>query len=436
MKDFQRRDAVLLDEVFSAAGSRRGFLQAAAVPVASMLLGGCGNGAEDSAAAASPPTPASAAASAPLPSAGPSPATPPPATGPLPAWVADLALWHWHEIPNTALSSVDPATRSLGITGPRSKIDAWCGAALKRHGSVYLLGAAGGHGDYAGNEVNALALNVATPAWVELRGPSANADIIDSTQFYLDSRPSATHTYYATQYIEPLGRLMVMASPGVHGGFPPAPAAFPYVGNRRSFSFNLATGDWDGPDHVAQYPGTGDFTSALCVKHPLTHDVYYSRNYGSGWYRWTQATNTWVKLSDVTRGPWYAGAAIDPVRERLLVVGGYSAQNPQVHALDGSRLSVGFGGLGAAALSLTGYPGVVYDEAIDRYLVVFNRGSSIRLLRVHPQTWLVDDPEPTGTPPAARPNGIHNAAQYVPELKGLVIANSHAGNVWFMRTSA
>ncbi len=361
----------------------------------------------------------------------------PAATGPLPDWVANLALWQWHEIPNTALASVNPATRALGITGPRSKIDAWCGACLKRSGSIYMLGAAGGHADYAGNEVDALALNVTTPRWTQLRGPTPNADIINATQFYLDHRPSSTHTYYATQFIENLNRMMVFSSPGIGGNvFPPAPADFPYKGDKRSFSFNLATNDWDPPDYVAQFPGKGDFTAALCVKHPLTSDVYYSKNYGSGWYQWASATNTWTQLSGVTRGPWYAGAAIDPRRDLMLIVGGYSPIAPEVRTLDGAPVRAAFTGLGASALALTDYPAAIYDEAIDRYLVAFNSGPSIKILRVHPETWLVDDPAVGGIAPAARTNGLQNSMQYVPELRGFVLANKYDGNVLFVRTAA
>lgn len=301
---------------------------------------------------------------------------------------------------------------------------------------MYMLGAAGGHGDYAGNEVDALALNVAKPRWTQLRGPTPNADIVNGTQFYLDRRPSAAHTYYATQFIEALDRMLVFASSGVSGPFPPAPSDFPYLGNKRSFSFNVATGDWDPPDHVAQFPGAGDFTAALCVKHPGTDDVYYSRNYGSGWYRWASATNTWSKLSDVTRAPWYAGAAIDPLRNRMLIVGGYSASPPEVRNLDGARVAVAFDGMGATSLTLSGYPSVIYDEAMDRYIVAFNSGNAIKILRVHPETWWVDEPAMPGKAPAARTNGLQNSLQYVPELRGFAVANRYDGNVYFVRTMA
>lgn len=432
---------------------RRDFLRVAAAPLGSLLLGACGGGGTSGPQAPSslatpaavpnvapPPPIAAPAPAAPPPPAPattpPSPVNPPTPIGPVPAWVASLPLWQWYEIPNTALSSVDPAVRPLGSTGPSSKIVAWCGAALKRSGSVYMLGAAGGHADYAGNEVNALALNVAAPQWAELRAATANADIINAAQFYLDNRPAATHTYYASQFIESLNRMMVFASPGLNGTFAAAPNGYPYVGDKRSFSFNVSAGDWDAPDYVAPFPGSGDYFAGLCVKHPWTDDVYYSRNYGSGWYRWTRVSNSWTRLSSTTRAPWYAGAAIDPLRNRMLLVGGYSPIAPEVRNLDGSSVAATFTGLGPSALAVTGYPGVIYDEALDRYLVVYNANGGINVLRVHPETWLVDDPSVTGTAPTARPNGIHNSVQYVPELKGFVIANSYGGNVWFVRTTA
>jgi hypothetical protein len=120
----------------------------------------------------------------------------------------------------------------------------------------------------------------------------------------------------------------------------------------------------------------------------------------------------------------------------MLVVGGYSPAAPEVRAFDGTLIPATFGGLGAAALTLSAYPGVQYDEATDRYMVACNSGATIKLLRVHPETWFVDEPAISGNAPAARTNGLQNAMQYVPELKGFVLANRHNGNVYFIRTSA
>lgn len=361
----------------------------------------------------------------------------------LPAWVSSQSLWQWFQIPNTALSSVVPNPVPLG--SPNAKIVAWNGATLRRNGSVYMLGAAGGHSDYAGNEVDVLALNVATPQWVQRKGPTPNAYIIGApAQFYLQEpdgkyRPSDTHTYYATQFIDSLDRMIVFASPGISGIGGTMPSGFPYQGANRSFSFNYATGDWDSPDYISPYTAGGDFTAALTVKHPITGDVYMSRNGATGgWWKWTASTNSWSSSNG--SGGWaeinYSGAAIDPVRNRMLIVGDYAGTyRPRVRNLDGSEVAVTFGGLGLDALKLSGYPGMVFDEANDAYLIFFNSGSTISVRRVNASTWSVDNPALTGTAPAARQNGIQNSVQYVPELGGVVIANSYTGNVFFMRTS-
>jgi hypothetical protein len=355
----------------------------------------------------------------------------------LPAWVSALPLWQWYAIPGTALSSVQPSPIPIGNTGPASKIDAWCGATLKRAGSVYMLGAAGGHADYAGNEVNALQLNAATPRWVQLRAPSAPADVIgNEVQYYLDRRPAATHTYNATQFIDSQNRMVVMPSPGLGGLGATPPSGWPYTGAKRIYSFSVGAGDWEHPDTLALFPGDGDFTGCLCVKHPVTEDIYYSRNYGDGWWRYRPSNNTWTKLSGATRAPWYAGAAIDPTRNRMLIVGGYNADAPEVRDLNGNSISVSFAGQGASALARNEHPGVVWDEVNGNFLVFFNNGSTLGVRRVNAATWSVDTPAMTGTLPVRRTNGVHNAVQYVPELGGVVIANTYGGNVQFMRTSS
>ena len=300
-----------------------------------------------------------------------------------------------------------------------------------------MLGAAGGHADYAGNEVNALNLLADQPAWAQLRAPSANTDVINKGAFYLDKRPAATHTYYASQFIDRLDRMVVFCGLGLSGPFPDLPIGYPYTGSSRSYSFNVGKGDWDAPDYIAQFPAdVADLYACLCVRHPLTGDVYYSRNAGNAWYRWTSSANRWDRLSGFSRGSWYAGAAIDTKRNRMLVVGGYTAVAPMVLNLDGSIQQVSFGGLGASALTLSGgYPGVVYDESNDLYIVVFNADGNIKILTVRASDLYVDSPTLRGPTPAARTNGIQNSVQYVPQLKGIVIANNYYGDVYFMKTA-
>lgn len=426
---------------------RRRFLRAITLPIGASLLTGCGGGeAADVATTSLPQSPTSKGSGHPnLESAdsGPSSALPPVPSGPLPTWVASLPLWQWYEIPGTALSSVDPVPRPAGATGPRSKIDAWCGATLKREGSVYLIGAAGGHGDYVGNEVDALMLNTERPVWMELRGPSEANDVINEAAYYLDRRPGATHTYYTTQFIEGLNRLVIFGRQGISGyRFKAAPSDWPYRGTAWTKSFDPSRGDWDEPDFLGQIPGDasreGSTVANLVVKNPSTQDIYYSRNGTSGWYRWSAGRQTWSRLSNASRSPWYCGAAIDPRRERMLIVGGWGKSAPEVRDLNGSILPVGFGGLGEAALtdSTAGYPGAFYDEVLDKFVVVRNVGERIAVHLVDAATLAVSEPGMSGAAPAKRMNGIQNAAQYVPELRGFVLANKHSGNVYFVRTAA
>jgi len=371
-----------------------------------------------------------------VPAAPPAQSAPLPTAG-IPSWVARLPLWRWYEIPNTSLASIEPTPRPPGITGPSSKIRAWCGAALKRQGSVYLIGAAGGHADYAGNEVDALYLNSENPRWVQLRAPTASPDIIDRSPLYLDNRPSATHTYWYSQFIDARNRLMVFAVPGMNSpALPAPPPAWPYA-NLSSLvhSFSMHANDWDRPDSIARFPGSGDYLGALCLKHPTTEDVYVCRN-GGELYKWLQVSNSWSLVGRTQRSEYYCGAAIDPNRSHMLLVGSYRGETaPQVLDLSGASVPVRFGGLGVDSLTKSGYPGVVYDEANDRFLSFINEGSSIKVYRIHPETWFVEEVKMSGASPSARDNGILNAVQYVPELKGVVIANSYSGNVFFARVA-
>jgi hypothetical protein len=357
----------------------------------------------------------------------------------VPAWVSALPLWQWYEIPNTSISSVDPVPRPKGQSGPSSKIIAWNGAALKRKGSVYIIGAAGGHADYGGNEVDALALNVDSPKWVQLRGPSPNEKMIDASPFYLDLKGAACHTYWTSQFIESRGRLVIFRGSGVSGGpFPHPPANWPYLEHNWHKAFNLATNDWDAPDYIARIPASGaGGAAAMCCQNPLNGDVYFSigGTVNPGWYVWTNSANSWERRSGTNLS--FAGSAVDPSRGRILTVGGYRNVPPSIRDFDGRKQDVTFGGLGAGAITdpINTYPGVVYDEANDCFLVLRNSGRVISTYRVDARTLEVTALAIAGTPPAARTNGVHNSVQYAPELRGIVIANRHDGNVYFLRTA-
>lgn len=363
--------------------------------------------------------------------------------GGLPAWVTAHAVWEWFEIPNTALSSVDPSPRPLGNTGPSSKISTWNGAALKESGSVYMLGAAGGHQDYVGNEVDELALNVATPRWVQVRAPSANADIYNLSAYYADLRPAASHTYTSTHYHAALNRMFILSFGGLNGAYPAPPSSFAYATRHFVISYDRTAGEWDrpdAPDAFDPYPAGGDNIAALCVSNPLTGKLYYSRSLNGFWEFDPRKPrgSQWTRLHQNALNGNYVSGALDPVRLRLFAVGSYErTRPPQVFDVTtGQNITstTPLGGLGAGALSPEPYQGVCFDRVNDAFLV-FHNTDPISFHVVSGAQLSVSTQATTGTPPAARPNGIHNAVQYVPELRGVVLANRHSGNVYFMRTA-
>lgn len=358
---------------------------------------------------------------------------------PPPAWRVGMAAWEWKELTGTALSSVEPAHNSTiwGITGPSSKITAWCGATLKRAGSVYMLGAAGGHGDYFGNEVNAIALSADSPAWTELRGYSAPATVYNAVEVYADDRRSSTHTYYGTQFLQAANRMLIMPAPGpgAEGALPAAPGGYAYPDGWNGLcAFSPATNDWLDPEHYDVWPGGGDFTAALAAANPLTDEVYYARTSDSG-RLWKFSGGTWSVLTSNLWHQNYAGAAVDPTRNRMLIVGDYAgSMAPRIVDLsNGNVTTPTFGGLGGGALQMGGYPGVVYEEGLDEFLVIQNT-NPITIYRVNAGTLSVSAASMTGTVPASRQNGVLSAIQYAPELGGLVFCNSYSGNLRFLAT--
>jgi len=176
------------------------------------------------------------------------------------------------------------------------------------------------------------------------------------------------------------------------------------------------------------------------VKHQTTNDIYYSQN-GGAFYHWSSSTNTWTEVNSNVNFGGYAGAAMDPTRNRILAVGSFGGNvAPQVLDLTGTPVpGATVSGAATATLSTaSGYPGIVYDEVNDNFLVFLNDSvsGSIALYRVDASTFAIDQPATGGPSPQARQNGIMNSVQYVPELRGIVLANNYSGNVFFMRTSA
>lgn len=369
------------------------------------------------------------------------------APNPAPAWLitANPAIGEYVLIPNSNPSSVTPSVAGTvrnGNTGISSLINAYCGAGYNRATGDYTIGPHGGHLDYAGNQFNGINIFVDAPTWTEWAPPSADQYLLDATEFYLDGRPAATHSYSRTQWVSQLGKCILMPMAGIGGGFPGAPAppaGWAYMRGSFPASLDLATKTYDPPTTWPEFPGTSnDATACVVAQDFSTGMIYYGRNGGDGFYKLDPFTKTWTKLSLATRVPWYSGTGLDFTRGRMLIVGSFDPLPPVVLDIAGQAVSATFTGPNVADIAINGYPGVVYDEANDCYLVFYDKGSIIDNYRVNAATWYVDKPIRTGAIPAARPAGINNSIHYVPNIGGMsgcVGANSYTGNMFFLRTA-
>lgn len=359
----------------------------------------------------------------------------------LPAWFTALPLWSWEEIPGSSLSNLSYGAipKPTGVSSdPSPRIETWCGATLVRELGQYWIYAAGGHADWCGNEATSLSYRTESPGWTMRRPPAANAYLYDNTAVNADLSRSSTHTYYATVNFPLQGKLALMPSPGSdHPSVPLPPGDWPY-GNNELMTYDMDTDSWDAPTARALYTGGGDFTGCLVASHPITGDVFYARassTGGKGW-KYKPTPDTWTELTYSIYSDNYAGAAVDIVREEVLIVGSYSGTGA-ARVFDwetGEQLAVTFTGLGGDALKKGNYPGVGYDEALDKYMVFYNEDNIVKTRMVDPTTWAVSEPT-IDNEIDARPNGLQNAAQYDPVLKAWILANRWNQNVKILRTA-
>lgn len=343
----------------------------------------------------------------------------------LPAWRQGMAVGQWREISGTALSSVAPSPTPAGNIGPRAKVDAWCSFALDGRSSKLYSAAGGGHGDYAGNEVDVLDLSTDAPAWSQLRAPSASGDVVQNVAYYSDGRPSARHTYYGVVVCEQNDELLILGG-NVYGATG--------VLTDDVAAFDLSTGDWKADATRPNMPsGTTTLQGHPTVVDPATGDVYVLCNEMVN--KWTRASNTWSTVVAQYGGPYgfEAMSAFDSTRNRVLIVGGL-ADVVRLYTLSGNVMSTptltGSGG----SISTQDGAAMQYVSAIDSYLVRLG-GSGGTVYRIDASTFDVSSFSTSGggSVPAVTDSGPYNKFLYVPEFGGCVYAPSYSGNVWFLR---
>lgn len=228
----------------------------------------------------------------------------------VPAWVLALAVGEWTELANTNLSGVQYSPTPYG-NDPRMKVDAWNSFVVDPVTSRFYNVASGGHNDYAGNEVEYLDLNKATPNWVRVLDPTPNAQIPNpgnNSSYYNDGRPGARHSYYGVSYSPNDRRIHLL------GG-----AIWDQEGDATSTiaSYNLNSNTYNGSGTHPNW--SMSMLGPACCNNPLTGIVYVLHNFEIG--SWNPNTNTWTTdLSPSGVSPetgQYACSAFDTTRGGL-----------------------------------------------------------------------------------------------------------------------
>lgn len=338
-----------------------------------------------------------------------------PASSSLAAWNTG-AVNEWKQISGTNLSSVEPSPVPAGSTGPSSKVVAWTGYSVDTtNGRVYLA-ACGGHGDYSGNEVDMLNLNANSPAWSELRGPTAS---VSNGNYYADGRPSAVHNYYMVDFDE-VDKLVML-----FGGSRYSDGAIKTVVD----AYDVAAGDYDASGTYPNIPAalSGQEVKACC-KDPATGDVYMAGNYSL--VRWNRSAKTWTTLANGTLTGWaqYTASAVDTTRNRIFFVG------------NGVCWTWDIAGGSETARSLTGtdltantYMGMVYVPSIDKFIVSTGSANGT-VYQIDPATFACSTLSTTGGSGMPSETKPLRRFLYVPSQQGIVWVPSYTGSVWFLRT--
>ncbi len=372
----------------------------------------------------------------------------------LPAWLRGKKAFEWIAIANTrqaespavladlvAAGLTDRNWKDIGYgTNPLTGTFTFSGGAL-RAADCTLMSFGGGGRTWGGNEVRALPLLADAPRWYCLVKPSTAAgtwpNASNSKAYYNpDGTPVSRHSYSAPHYNTQRNALLVYGCGPVWpmdqgkgwavDGIELVPGARWYPAAHFG-TMNSRDGGFEG-NWTAQNPRTGD------VYFPSSHLLQVWKN-DTGAPGGIIADMNWV---DFDRGI----AMVDPVRNRLVRVGPHPGKAPTV---------LGYFDLSAQPLAYrepatTGIPlkrasgaGFLHDPILDKYLYFTDEGV---IHAIDPVTFDVALLPVTGTPPVTHGAGvnggdtaIYTRMQYVPALKGIVIAQAFDKPVYFVRTA-
>lgn len=342
--------------------------------------------------------------------------------------LADLQPGQWTQLSGTQLRPLNPCPAdNCAYSGPNSGfaglMDAWNGGTFDTVGNRLLVWG-GGHEAYYGNDLYAFDLD--TGAWSQLIAPAPYAanSTHEAAGQYPDGSPISRHTYNSLVFVESQNTFMCT------GAYARSPSG-------SSGDGRFWTVDFDGPATWSEVSPTDANTNIVvgyAAYNPATDTVYYHHSSGGRFHSYDPATDTHTYLAQKPLFI-YAAPAVDPVRNRMLVLGGSLPQafvwdldaTPPVaiDLLDNTTFTASGGG----ALASLSQMGLGYDAANDMY-VAWDSGRTVYLIDA--ATFEVTTYTPTAgdDPGPPQNNGTYGRFQYAPDLGSFVLVNSVDSDVY------
>lgn len=308
----------------------------------------------------------------------------------------------WSPLANTEIRDVCPPRTAAYDFSNRCQnvILAWNSGAVDTARSRLIIWG-GGHSDYAGNEL--YALDVATRTVQRLTDPSPPnlpTNTPDCTDTLADGRPNSRHTYDGMAYIAHADRLFVYGGslacgPGHFGG--------------DTWTFHFPSLTWQRMDPSGPQPR---FDAGVVTAYdPNSGKVYVHDAHNL--YAYSFETDSYDLLAADNHIDYHMTAAVDPMRRKLVIIGGPDENDGGVTVYDigpNSSFNRERWPTGPPIVSEAS-PGLAYDPGSDR-MVAWNGGDTVHLLDMETRSWSSRTIDPRGKRGVAKGEPQHAAAHH------------------------
>jgi hypothetical protein len=401
---------------------------------------------------------------------------------PLPAWVKNLNMYEWYEIPNSIAATymasdakAELAAREINeLSLAQPGIGAWVfsGGTLRKKDSTLLVHGGGGAGGGRGNMVFGFTMNSETPYWWMPMPPTPkqytmpkagepgynnsihwtthayNHDVTGNESVYNGQKtPVAIHAYSSCHFIDSedlwirVGAQMVWPT---DGGIFENVDGFYWTETKKPYASRLWANNVKPDIGRAYFSG-----NRYWAKHPWTGDIIGGLG-GRPMRRLNIATGTWSDACGWSDYSQELSPCIDPAKNILYIPRNTDAGTTHQHwlvQLDSGTIRYGSNG------SLVGDVGsysygqgsaqIQWDEGNQQLVCLTNTYGLQKVVIEDPVTCTVRYTDlPTtvraGSMPPQGPGtaigGIISRFQYVPELGGFCLSTGHNRPVWFIRT--